>query len=139
MRGRILAADPGEKRIGLAISDLSGTIANPLRVIQHTARNVDAAVIAQTAGEEEAILIIIGQPLDDEGEIGPAARKAGRLADALRQQTEIEVVMWDESLSTREAIYARRAMGVNREKRKGHLDDLAAVVLLQSYLDAHSQ
>ena len=139
MNGRVLAVDPGDQRIGLAISDLSGTIANPLRVIQHVARIVDAALISQIAEEQGAVLIIVGQPLDDEGDSGPAARKAGRLAEAIRQQTDLPVEMWDESLSTQEAVQARRAMGARREKRSGHLDELAATVLLQSYLDAHSQ
>jgi putative holliday junction resolvase len=139
VNGRVLAVDPGDQRIGLAISDLSGTIANPLRVIQHVARIVDAALISQIAEEQGAVLIIVGQPLDDEGDIGPAARKAGRLAEAIRQQTDLPVEMWDESLSTQEAVQARRAMGARREKRSGHLDELAATVLLQSYLDAHSQ
>jgi len=139
MNGRVLAVDPGDQRIGLAISDPSRTIANPLRVIQHVARKVDAALIAQIASEEGVIMIIVGQPLDDEGEIGPAARKAGRLAEAIRQQTDLPVQLWDESLSTQEAVQARRAMGARREKRSGHLDELAATVLLQSYLDAHSQ
>jgi putative holliday junction resolvase len=139
MSGRVLAVDPGDQRIGLAISDPSGSIANPLRVIAHVARAVDAALIAQIAVEESAVLIIVGQALDDEGEIGPAARKAGRLAEAIRGQTDLSVELWDESLSTREAVQARRVMGVRREKRSGHLDELAATVLLQSYLDAHSQ
>jgi putative Holliday junction resolvase len=139
VNGRVLAVDPGDQRIGLAISDLSGTIANPLRVIHHVARAFDAALITQIAAEEGAGLIIVGQPLDDEGEIGPAARKAGRLAEAILQQTDLPVELWDESLSTQEAVQARRVMGARREKRSGHLDELAATVLLQSYLDAHSQ
>jgi putative Holliday junction resolvase len=136
---RVLAVDPGDQRIGLAISDPSGTIANPLRVIVHIARAVDAALIVQIAVEEDAVLIIVGQPLDDEGKIGPAARKSGRLVEAICQQTDLPVELWDESLSTQEAVQARRAMGARREKRSGHLDELAATVLLQSYLDAHSQ
>ena len=139
MNGRVLAVDPGDQRIGLAISDPSGTIANPLRVVVHVARAMDAALIAQIALEEDATLIIVGQPLDDEGEVGPAARKAGRLAEAIRQQTDLPVQLWDESLSTQEAVQARRAMGARREKRSGHLDELASTVLLQSYLNAHSR
>ena len=139
MIGRVLAVDPGDQRIGLAVSDPSGTIANPLRVIQHVARNVDAALIAQIAGEEGAVRIIVGLSLDDEGRVGPRARKAERLAEAIRQQSKLPIELWDESLSTREAVEARRQMGARRERRSGHLDELAATVLLQSYLDAHSQ
>ncbi|MBP1702931.1 MAG: putative holliday junction resolvase, partial [Chloroflexi bacterium] len=64
---RVLAIDPGEKRLGIAISDLSGTIANPLTVLQHVSRPVDAATIAQLAQEHQVGRIIIGQALDEEG------------------------------------------------------------------------
>jgi putative holliday junction resolvase len=136
MNGRVLAVDPGEKRLGLAISDESGTIANPLAVIGHVARLIDAAAIAQLAREQEAVMIVVGQPLDSEGNLGPAARRSVRLAEAIRSQTDLPIEFWDESGSTRSAQAARLAMGVSRSKRKGHLDDLAATVILQSYLDA---
>lgn len=134
---RALGVDPGEKRLGIAISDLSGTIASPLMVIQHKARAADAAQIAQLAAEQEAVVIIVGQPLDGDGEVGPQGRKSLRLAEAIRACTDVPVVLWDESGSTQAAIAARRAMGAKRKKRSGHLDDLAATYLLQSYLDQH--
>jgi len=135
---RILAVDPGEKRLGVAISDPSGTIANPLGVINHVARLVDAAAIAQLAQDREAGLIVIGQALDDEGEPTPQSRRAVRFAQAVRLQTSLPVELWDESGSTQAAREARFNMGVSRSKRRGHLDDLAATVILQTYLDAHS-
>ncbi len=138
MSKRILAVDPGEKRIGIAVSDPTGTIANPLGVIQHVSRLVDAAEIARQAGEQGAIRIVIGQALDEEGEEGPAARKARRLAEAVQSQTALPVELWDESGSTNEALSARRLLGVKRNKRKGHADELAATVILQSYLDTHA-
>lgn len=134
--GRILAVDPGIKRIGLAISDPTQTIANPLAVIQHVARAVDAAQIAQIAAEQQAVKIIIGCPLDPDGLAGPAARSAIRLVEAVRSQTETPVDLWDESGSTQAARQARIAMGVSRRQRSGHLDEIAATVILQSYLDA---
>lgn len=80
MNGRVLAVDPGLKRIGLAVSDPTATIANPLQVIQHISRAVDAAAIAQIAAEQEAVLILVGQPLDEEGLPNtPEARHAARL------------------------------------------------------------
>ena len=136
---RILAVDPGEKRLGLAISDPSGTIASPLTVLKHTARAADAAAIVQIAVENQAGLIVIGQNLDVEGEPTPQSRMADRLADAIRVQTSLPVKMWDESGSTLAAREARIAMGVSKKKRRGHMDDLAAAVILQSYLDAHSE
>jgi putative Holliday junction resolvase len=130
--------DPGLKRIGLAVSDPTQTIASPLQVFPHVSRAVDAAQIARAANEQKAVRIIIGSPLDSEGRPGPAARSSARLAEAVRVQTDLPVELWDESGSTQAAREARIAMGVSRAKRRGHLDDLAAVVILQSYLDAHS-
>lgn len=138
MSGRILGVDPGEKNIGLAISDPTGTIANPLTVITHVARSEDARKIVEAAVERGAVRIVVGQPLDSEGEIGPAARKSMRLAEAIRLQTDLPVELWDETGSTQEARSARIAMGSRRKKRSGHLDSLAATVILQSYLDAHA-
>jgi len=133
---RILAVDPGEKRLGLAISDPSGTIANPLSVIQHSSRTFDAALIAQVANEQGAGQIVVGQALDDDGQPTPEGRRAARLADAIRLQTSLPVSLWDESGTTQAAQSARRMMGVRRAKRQGHLDDIAATVILQSYLDS---
>ena len=138
MIGRVLAVDPGEKRIGMAISDPTATIANPLRVINHVSRPLDAAQIALAASEQQARLIIVGQALDQEGLPGPRARSAMRLAEAIRLQSDIPVELWDESGSTQEARAARFSMGVSRRKRSGHLDELAATIILQSYLDAHA-
>ena len=133
---RVLAVDPGEKRIGLAISDPTGTIANPLTVLKHVARPIDAATIASLAEQHESGLIVVGQALDDDNQPTPQSRRAERLAEAIRTQTSTRVVLWDESNSTQIARQARIQMGVSRRKRAGHMDDLAATVILQSYLDA---
>lgn len=135
---RILAIDPGKKNIGIAISDPSGTIASPLRVILHTARAADAAAIAQLIQEHSAGLIVMGQSLDENNQPTIEGRRAARLAGAIRAQIQIPIVFWDESHSTQDARQARRSMGVSRKKRRGHLDDLAATIILQSYLDAHT-
>jgi len=136
---RILAVDPGSKRIGLAISDSTGTIANPLTVINHVARLLDAAAVAELARSNDASLIVVGQSLDDDGLPTFEGRRAGRFAEALKTQTILPVVFWDESFTTQEARSARILMGVSRRNRQGHLDSLAATVLLQSYLDANPQ
>jgi len=134
---RILAVDPGEKRLGIALSDPSGTIANPLTVIKHVSRPIDAASIAQLAQENQAALIIVGQSFDIEGQPSPQGRRASRLAEAIRQQTDLPVELWDEGGSTQAARSARIALGVSRRKRRGHMDDLAATVILQTFLDSH--
>lgn len=133
---RILAVDPGSKNIGLALSDPTGTIANPLTIVKHVSRSEDAARIIQLAVEHQAELIIVGQALDDEGIPNFEGRKAARLAAALRAQTDLQVILWDESFSTLTAQSARRELGAPKRKRRGHIDDLAATVILQSYLDA---
>jgi putative Holliday junction resolvase len=132
----ILAVDPGSKRIGLAVSDRTGTIANPLMVLQHVARLADAAAVAEMAHHQQAGLIVVGQSFADDGSPSFEGRRAGRFAEALRTQTSIPVILWDESFTTQDARQARLKMGVSRKRRSGHLDDLAATVLLQSYLDA---
>jgi putative Holliday junction resolvase len=133
---RILAVDHGEKRIGLAISDPTGIIANPLTVIKHISRAVDAAQVAAIAAENEAGLVVIGQSFEEDGQPNLAGRRAARFADALREQTDLRVELWDESFSTQQARNARIRMGVSRKGRSGHLDEIAATVILQSYLDA---
>jgi putative Holliday junction resolvase len=97
---------------------------------------VDAASIAQIASERGASQIVIGQALDDDNRPTPQSRRGGRLAGALRSQTNIPVVLWDETGSTQAAQNARIALGASRSKRRGHMDDLAATYILQTYLDA---
>jgi putative holliday junction resolvase len=139
---RILAVDPGDKRLGLALSDPTGTIANPLVVLNHVSRLIDAAQIAALAGEHEAGRILVGVTSDEDGELTPQGRSASRLADAIRQQASVPVELWDESGSTQAARQASIALGVSARKRRrqghSHLDDLAATYILQTYLDAHA-
>src|SRR5215204_5382795 len=133
---RILAVDHGEKRIGLAVSDPTATIASPLTVIKHVSRLMDSAHVANLAEEIDVSLIVIGQSFDEEGLPNLAGRRAAKFADALREQTQIPIVLWDESFSTQDARASRIALGVSRKKRAGHQDSLAAVVILQSYLES---
>ncbi len=134
---RILAVDHGEKRIGLAVSDPNAVLAAPLKALEHVSRAVDAAQVAAMAEEQGAGLIVIGQSFDEEGRPNLAGRRAARFAEALKLQTRIPIVLWDESFSTQDARAARRAIGVGRKKRGGHLDQFAAVMILQSYLESH--
>jgi len=135
---RILAVDPGEKRIGLAISDPTGTIANPLTVIRHTSRLNDATRIAQMVTFHEVDLIVIGQSLDENGQPTFEGRRTCRFAGVLQTQTDTPIILWDEGFSTQDARLARINMNVSRKKRSGHLDELAATVILQSYLDVQA-
>ena len=134
---RILAVDHGEKQIGLALSDPTATLASPLKVIKHVSRLMDAAQVANLASENEVALIVIGQSYDEEGKPNLAGRRAAKFAQALKEQTQIPVILWDESFSTQDARATRIEMGVSRKKRAGHLDELAAVMILKSYLEAN--
>ena len=135
---RILGIDPGDKNIGVAISDPSETIAGPLTVLKHVSRLIDAASIAELARQNNAEKIIVGQSFDVDGKPNYQGRKAARLAAVIRSQSTIPVELWDEAYSTQAARSARIIIGSPRSKRKGHLDDLAATVILQSYLDRKS-
>jgi len=133
---RILAVDHGEKRIGLALSDPTATIASPLRVIKHVSRLMDAAQVANLASENEVGLIVIGQSFDEEGNPNLAGRRAAKFAEALKEQTNIPIELFDESFSTQDARATRIEMGVSRKKRSGHMDELAAVMILRSYIES---
>lgn len=133
---RVLAVDHGEKRIGLAISDPTGTLPRPLVVLQHRSRVEDAERVNQTASEQGAELIVVGESFDEEGRPNAAGRRAERFAEELRRHTTLQVVLWDESLSTQDAQAARLASGRRKKKRSAPVDADAAAVLLESYLEA---
>ena len=132
---RILAVDPGTKRIGIAISDPSGSIARPLMLLSHIQRSVDAQAILEIALKNEVGKIIIGEALDENGQAGLQARQAAHLADEIKGIGSIPVELWDESNSTAEARRISLTLGRTKKSRKGHQDELAAAVILQSYLD----
>ena len=98
---------------------------------------MDAAQVANLAAENEVALIVIGQSYDEEGNPNLAGRRAAKFAEALREQTQIPIILWDESFSTQDARATRIEMGVSRKARTGHMDELAAVMILKSYLDAN--
>ncbi len=125
MTQRVMAVDPGEARIGLAVSDPLRIIARPLKVIEHVSRQKDAEGILAEAIALEVGTIVVGIALDLEGEVGPQARRALRLVEILRSQTDIPVMTWDESGST-------QAAGAHDE----FIDARAAAVILQEFLDS---
>jgi putative Holliday junction resolvase len=134
---RILAVDPGEKHIGLAVSDPTGLVARPLLTLTHTARAADVERILALAAEHGAGLIVVGCPLDSEGRLGPQALRVQRLAEAMRAAASVPVELHDESFSSQEAESALRAAGKKRRARRGQAHAAAAATILQSYLDAH--
>lgn len=135
---RILAVDPGEKYIGIAISDLTGTLARPLTVLRHRSRKEDAEAIAHLARTYQVACIVVGQATDVQGQPTTLqARRAANLARALQGRLNIPVILWDESFTTQDARHIWNLM----RKRKRHQtrpDAAAAALLLQSFLDARS-
>lgn len=134
--GRLLGIDYGERRIGLAISDATGTIATPLEVVPGNDAPQAAKQIAGIAETREVSRIIIGLPMRMDGSHGPAAEKAKAFADLIRKHTVIPIQLWDERFSTLTAEQALIEGGARREKRKQVVDKLAAQIILQHYLDS---
>ena len=135
---KVLGIDPGEKNIGIAISDPTGTLARPLKLIEHINKRTNAERICEIAKKENVDLIIIGQATDQDGKPNFSGRKSARLAGEIRSLTEIPVKLWDESYSTQDAIQTRIKLGAPRSARRGHQDKIAAAIILQSYLDANN-
>ncbi len=132
---KFLCVDPGEVRIGVAISDETGTLARPLAILGHVSREIDAKAIMQLALQNHVDAIVVGQALDSDGQPGLKARSAARLAEALRALEEMPIYLWDESYSSQKAAELRIASGVSRKKRSQPIDDLAAAVILQDFLE----
>ncbi len=136
---RIIAIDPGEKRIGIAISDPTGTIANPLTILLHKSRKTDAEAIKQLAEQYEAELIVVGVALDSENQPTLQSRRSTRLAAAIRKLSHFPVIMWDESNSSNAIIKTQSKLKKTSGRKRKPIDDLAATYILQTYLDSHSE
>jgi putative holliday junction resolvase len=132
---RILALDYGEKRIGVAMSDPTGTIASPFGVLVHKSFTADAETISKLIHENEVKMLVIGVALDGEGEETQSSRRSRKLGNVLKEICQVVVHYVDESYSTNEAREASIAMGKNKRARKGHQDQIAAAIILQRYLD----
>jgi len=130
--GRALGVDLGERRIGLALSDPSGALASPVEILERGAEpNADLDAIVTRARAAGASVIVVGVPRSLSGDLGPAARGALEQIEQLRARTDIAIVEQDERLSTVEATRKRREAGVTG----GPVDDAAAAVILQAWLD----
>lgn len=133
---RILALDVGEKRIGVAVSDPLGMSANPLQAIHCSSLQDDMKRIQEFAAAYGVERIVVGLPLKMDGSVGPQAKKVEKFARRLRDRISLPVVTWDERLSTSQAERVLIAADVSRERRREKTDQLAAALILQSYLDA---
>jgi putative Holliday junction resolvase len=132
---RSLGLDVGERRIGIAISDPDGRIAVPLRMIERRGKG-DPAAIAELTAREEVERIVVGLPLSLDGSRGAQAQAAEAFAGALRAVTPVEVVLYDERLSSVEADRHLHAAGLRGKPARAARDSTAAAIILQAYLDS---
>jgi putative Holliday junction resolvase len=135
---RILAIDYGSARIGLALSDPTGTLARPLPFIPAKGDARLAREIAELAKKEEAHLILLGLPRNMDGSSGEAAAKVQDFATVLGLATVIPIKLIDERLSTVQASRQLQEAGRNARQQRGRIDSEAACVLLQGYLDSQT-
>jgi len=133
---RILALDLGERRVGVALSDPDGIMAQPLVQLEPRGRRELVAAVARLVVEHGAGRVVAGIPLLPDGTRGEQARRAEAVVKALREALKAPVVEWDERFSTQEAEQALREAGLKPRRRRERLDKAAAAVILQAYLDA---
>ena len=136
--GRLLAVDWGERRIGLALSDETLVLAQPLTTLtRRTGKRCPMAQLLEAVKKHNVVGIIVGLPLDESGAEGDAAHAARALADDIKRRVgDLEVEMWDERMTTARILAAIREMGGSTRGRKEDVDAMAAALLLQHYLDA---
>ena len=137
---KLLALDVGDRRVGVAVSDLSGLIATPLTVIRRSSKVEDFAKIARLVREQRAEGLVIGHPLNTDGSAGPQARRVERYAAAMSDALRLEglslpMIMWDEHGSTQRAQALMISAGRSAKDRRQRIDAAAAAVILQDYLD----
>ena len=135
---RILGIDYGSKRIGLAISDETGTVALPLEYLEAGSYDAVCREIVRIATERGAGRIVVGVPVRMDTTSSPQTESTLEFLAALRRTTTLPVDRWDERLTSVQAERALLEGNVSRRKRKEHIDKLAAQLMLQSYLDARN-
>ncbi|MCU0494208.1 MAG: Holliday junction resolvase RuvX [Chloroflexaceae bacterium] len=137
---RVMALDVGERRIGVAISDFEGRLAAPMTTIKAEPRPRALEQLAALMRENEVQELVVGLPLTLRGEIGPQAQAVQHFARALEQALEkggqvVPLHFFDERLTTAAAEQMMRDLGVKPEKRKERIDEVAASIILQDFLD----
>lgn len=136
---RILALDHGTKRVGVAVSDELKMIAQPLEFIPAEPFDGVLARLKDILREKEVELILVGMPRNMDGSYGPAALKAQEFVAALGAKFAVPIKTWDERLTTMQAQKFLISAGVRRDQRKEKVDQTAAAIFLQSYLDSLTQ
>ncbi len=133
---RIMALDVGEKNIGIAVSDSLGVTAQGLGVLQRSNTKKDLEQLCKLVQEYEVKKIVVGYPLKMNGTPGVKASEIVHFKELLAQATSLPVVLWDERLTTVSAQRTLLEAGLRRSRRKKIIDKLAAVIILESYLQS---
>jgi putative holliday junction resolvase len=136
-RGKVMALDLGEKRIGVAVSDGLQMIASGHAVFERTSRAADFAHIQELVAAEHITLLVMGLPISLSGEDSRQTAWVRNYTADLQNHLDIPIVFWDESLTTKQAEASLRARGKRGRQMKEWVDAVAAAFILQSYLDAH--
>jgi putative Holliday junction resolvase len=135
---RILAIDFGERRIGLALSDPLGITAQGLPTIDTRQTKDVFGFIRNLVSEKKVDRLVVGMPRNMNGTIGPKGEKVKRFMQKLARKTEVDIVAWDERLTSVQSLRSMRAMGT-KQKKKEVVDRISATLILQSYLDSLGQ
>ena len=135
LKRRVLGVDFGRARIGVAVSDELGMLAHPLETIPGARLETAAKRIAQLAREKDVEQVVLGMPRHMNGEMGAAAAEVNAFAERLRAVLPCPVTMWDERLTTTAAHRALRDSGRKTRQTRGVVDQVAAQMILQGYLD----
>ena len=139
MNKRIVALDVGDVRIGIAISDPTGTIAQPLEVYRRVGWGPDSRYVQALCEKYETDQVLLGLPLNMDGTLGGQAQKAQAFGKVLEEQQGLTVFYQDERMTTVTAEHVLIGGNVRREDRKLYVDKLAAAVILEQYLASQSQ
>lgn len=129
----IVAIDYGKRRLGIAAGDLSTKVAHPIEVIERRSLKHDLIALRTRLNQLRATLVVVGLPLNMDGTVGPAALAAQRFAQVVHEATGLEVLLYDERLSTFEA--RERLKTPSRRSRRAVVDALAAAVILESWFE----
>jgi putative Holliday junction resolvase len=133
---RVMALDVGDKTIGVAISDALLLTAQPRPTIQRKDLRSDLDILRRLTAENEVHEIVVGQPLHMNGKESRQSQKVARFAGELQKNLDIPIVFWDERLTSFAAEQHLEEMGLNWRKRREHVDKVAAMIILQNYLDS---
>ena len=136
--GRIMAIDYGDARTGVAVSDESKTLTGDAWVIESRHATEVAQIIIDESAKRSVSCIVVGYPKNMDGSIGPRAEKSEQFVDLLRSMSDIEVVLWDERMTTLSAHRVLTDVGKFGKKRKKTIDAVAASMILESYLGSLS-